>query len=303
MLSVEGLSGSRMEDSLLDVTSLSEGQVIRAIAYVQNCTVKTSKATLQPFVTFVLKDCHAVPIVARLFNPNNSMNLAQAFIRRPVKFKAEVQVFNGSYSLIIDGDVGVTVYSGEFDYPAFVGTYDVDLRNAAQICDKVLTDKYPFGMYAQLSVDFLGSGKVGAFAKIYDSALMNLLSLDGINGIEDSELLKVFFMTMHHYFHILSHYNKFGPLEKIKLLEEYNNVQCDDPNLRYILLDTLRSICENTKPLHLYANLIYNSIMQANKTLQLIEANNTLVAGANTQVYFTDLLGNSISGGVELLNY
>ena len=54
MLSVEGLSGSRMEDSLLDVTSLSEGQVIRAIAYVQNCTVKTSKATLQPFVTFVL---------------------------------------------------------------------------------------------------------------------------------------------------------------------------------------------------------------------------------------------------------
>ena len=43
--------------------------------------------------------------------------------------------------------------------------------------------------------------------------------------------------------------------------------------------------------------------MQANRTMQLLEANTLLVAGADTSVYFTDLLGNNISGGVELLKY
>ena len=55
--------------------------------------------------------------------------------------------------------------------------------------------------------------------------------------------------------------------------------------------------------LHVYAHIIYDALMQANRTMQLLEANTLLVAGADTSVYFTDLLGNNISGGVELLKY
>ena len=133
-------------------------------------------------------------------------------------------------------------------------------------------------------------------------ALSNLLFLENLPGVDLHDLLQCYFIAMQQYYIILVKFAKLGPLGKITLLDTYNDVHCDD-NIRYLVLDTLRSICENSKPLHVYAHIIYDALMQANRTMQLLEANTLLVAGADTSVYFTDLLGNNISGGVELLKY
>lgn len=304
MISASNLSGVSNTDgpALLDISCISDGQVLDCIAYVQSCNVKMSKLNT-PFVNFYLKDKNANVIVARMFDVSReSLEIVQAFNRRPVHLHAEVQVFGGSYSLIIDESLGISVYNGEFDYTSFVGKYAVDLSTAAIVYKKTMGADMPVEMYSQLSVDFLGSGRVGAFAKIYELALTDMLFLDGINGIDVDDLSKVFFITMHQYYLILSRYNTFGALERLKLVDEYNTVRCDDDH-RFIVIDTLRSICENTKPMHLYAHLIKNAVMRASKTLQLIEANCSLVPGASTQVYFNDLLGGSTAGGVELLKY
>lgn len=304
MISAEGLQGiqNAPEETLLDISCISDGQFLDCLAYVQSCNVKMSKIG-SPFVTFYLKDKNANMITARLFDASKeSLEIAQVFNRRPVHLHAEVQIYGGSYSLIIDESAGISVYNGDFDYSAFIGKYDVDLSTATTIYKSVMGSELPKEMYESLSVDFLGSGKVGAFAKIYDIALSNIMFLEGINGIDVRELTKVFFIVMHQYYLILNHYNTFGPLERLKLIEEYNNVHCDQ-DYQYVVLDTLRSLCENTKPLHLYSHVIKNAVSKANQTLQLIETNNTLVSGASTQVYFTDMLGNPVSGGVELLKY
>lgn len=277
--------------------------MIDCLAYVQSCNVKLTKVG-KPFATFYLKDKNANMITARLFDiSHDTAQMVQLFARRPVKLRAEVQIFGGSFSLIIDGDTGITVYNGDFDYASFVGSYEVSLDTAAIIYNKVMNDTMPVEMYSKLSVDFLGAGRVGAFAKIYDLALSNITFLEGLNGLDTKDLFKVFFVVMHNYYLILNHHNTFGSLEKLKLIDDYNAVRCDE-DLKFIVIDTLRSICENTKPMHLYAHLIKNAVMQANKTLQLVNANSVLVSAASTQVYYTDLLGNSANeGGVELLKY
>lgn len=294
---------TKKEDAaLLDISCISDGQILTCIAYVQSCNVKMSKVN-KPFINFYLKDKNANMIIARMFDVSKeSLDIVQLFNRRPVILRAEVQVFGGSYSLIIDETSGISAYNEEFDYSSFVGKYSVDLSTAAMVYKKVMGADMPVEMYTQLSVDFLGMGKVGAFAKIYELALTNILFLDGINNVNADEVAKVFFITMHHYYLILSRYNTFGPLERLKLTDEYGTVHCDD-DYRFIVIDALKSICENTKPMHLFAHLIKHAVMWASKTLQLVEANNSLVPGASTQVYFTDLLGGSSAGGVELLKY
>lgn len=302
MRSIDGLNETESVGiPLLDVSCISEGQKLDCLAFVQSCNVKTSRIG-KPFATFYLKDRNATMIAARLFDIGEAKNITSIFARHPVHVVAEVQVYNGSYSLVINGDQGITIYNGDFDYESFVGHYDVDLTEASMIYNRLTGKQLPVSMYTSVSIEFLGSGKVGAFAKIFDMALSNILFVDGVTGIEQDILLEVFFTVMHNYYLILHRYHMFGPLEKLMLHEEYSSVDCEKDK-RYIVIDTLRSLCENTKPLHLYSHIIFNAVTQANKTLQLVDANNSLVAGGTTRLYFTDMLGGSTNGGVELLKY
>lgn len=286
---------------LLDISCLSEGQNIECLAYVQSCYVKSSRIG-QPFASFVLKDCNARTIIARIFDIGENAQILQAFDKRPVHLFAQVQIYNGSYSLIINGDSGISVYNDKFDYASFIGRYHTNLEQLAPVYEAEMGSKMPIELYQNLRVDFLGGGKVGAFAKIYDIAMASVFFTDGITGVDIHDLSKIFFNVMHTYCLIIEKYNKFGELTKLMLYKEYAQVNYD-PDYDMQIVDTLRAMLENTKPLHLYSHIIVNAVQQANKMLQLIESNSTLVPGANTQVYFTDLLGNSMSGGVELLKY
>lgn len=302
MVSITSLQGAPNDVSLLDTSCICDGQAINCLAYVQSCSVKASKIG-QAFVTFYLKDKNANVIAARLFGiSDESAQKAQVFARRPVQIKGEVQVYNGSYSIVLDGEVGITIYTGEFDYSSFVGSFTVDLASTAAAYEKFMGKSMEISLYTNLSVDFLGNGKVGAFAKIFDIAFNNLLFYIDVSGINGKDLITTYFLVMQEYYLILVKYNKFGTLERLFLFKDYSNIHCDE-DYRYIVIDALKSICENSKPLHLYAHLIHDAVVQANRNLQLISANNTLVAGAGTQVYMTDMLGGNVSGGVELLKY
>lgn len=302
MVSINGINDASCDDiRMLDISCLSEGQHIDCLAYVQSCNVKTSRLG-KPFATFYLKDSHATIIAARLFDIGKGKDKVQVFARHPVRLTADVQVYNGAYSLVIDDEHGICIHNGDFDYESFIGKYPVDLHEASEVYSLIMKKEIPAGMYSSLAVDFLGSGKIGAFAMIYNMALSNLLFTTDIDSIDSDSLLTVFFTVMHQLYLILSRYNKFGSLERLMLHTEYSDIECDE-NYRYVITDALRSICENTKPLHLHAHIIKNAVMNAHKTLQMIETNNILVPGASTQMYFTDMLGNSINGGVELLKY
>lgn len=301
MISLNSLNENTCEIPLLDVSCLAEGQNIECLAYVQSCNVKSNRLG-QPFVTFYLKDRNAIVIAARLFDAGENAKFAQAFARHPVHLFAQVQIYNGSYSLIINGDSGISIYNGTFDYTRFIGQYEVDLSGAENIYTQVMGEAMPSELYVNLSVDFLGSGKVGAFAKIYDMALASISFIDNVPGINMTELYKVFFCVMHKYFLILERYNKIGPLERLKLYEEYSTVHFD-ANLDLQIVDTLRGLVENTKPLHLYSHIINGAVNQANKTLQLIENNSVLVPGTKMSLFLTDLFGERAIGGVDLFKY
>ena len=302
MLSAESLMGNTQEEQLLDISKISDGQVLNVIAYAMSCTVKTSRLG-QPFATFLLKDKNSNTIPARLFNVANGGEYSQLFARKPVRMRVEAQVYNGSLSLIIDGDKGVRVYNDDFDYAAFVGRYKVDLSTCAEIYRKLFDAEFPQATYERLSVDFLGSGCVGAFAKIMDVTLSDIMFMwDDADDVKKTELLKVFFISMHQLFLILTTYNSFGALQRILLSDAYAKINCDE-NLRLIVIDVLRSLCEGAKPLHLYSHIISSSVIRAHRMLQLCDSYATLVPGASSTIYFTDLLGGSVGGGVDLLKY
>ena len=302
MIRAESLTGNPSGPQMLDISKLQDGQVADVIAYAVSCNVKMSKIG-QPFATFLLKDKNSSVIPARLFNVEDGGELSQLFARKPIQLRVEAQIYNGSLSLIVDGETPVRVYNGDFDYASFVGSYSVDLTTCEAVYQQVVGGDFPKLSYEKLGVDFIGSGRIGAFAKIMDLTLSDIMFMyDYAERSEKDGILKIFFSCMHQLFIILTTYNTFGPLQRIMLADTYASVPGND-NQRYIVIDVLRCLCEGAKPLHLYSHIITSSILRAHHMLQLQDAYATMVPGAVNTIYFTDLLGGHTNGGVDLLKY
>lgn len=97
---------------------------------------------------------------------------------------------------------------------SFLGSYKVDLSAAATIYEKVIGSKLPEESYKNFTIDFLGNGRVGAFAKLFDMALSNLLFLENLPGVDLHDLLQCYFIAMQQYYIILVKFAKLGPLGK-----------------------------------------------------------------------------------------
>lgn len=292
---------------LLDISMLVEGEDVTCIAYAMRCTLGMSKMA-EGFATFYLKDVNANLITARLFKLEDFMNSGfkvAAFEGRAVEFTARVQEFNGSLNLVINGATGITIYTGDFDYARFIGKIDSDLSLVSKIYSGVFPDKaFPSTMYQTLAIDFLAFGKVGAFAKMYEIAFMNLSSTCDMVA-NNSELLTVFFDVMHSYYSVLVNITKYKKLGKLLLYQEYASAEakCEE-NIRLIVIDALHAILEGAKPMHLYAYLIAEAVKSATNTINLIHFYSTISLGSQSTCYLTDSLGEPThGGGVTLLKY
>lgn len=292
----------------LNFSNLVVGTEINCIAYVLFVELRVAK-TEKGFAAFYLKDKNAILVVARLFNVEDYMSsgtVAKAFEGHPVKFKARVQEYGGSITLVIDGHVGIELYTGDFDYKKFIGSVDADLDFAAALYNKLFEGmQLPVDLYKSYSVRFLAQGRLGAFAKLVEMSFMGVSAVSELPGVDESLLLKTFFVVVTEYYNILLIDYQKGCTARITLFESYKSIThfCDE-NISYIVIDTLQAMLEGKTPQHLYANIIFTNILNAMKTLTLVYGALTIPEGSSSKIFFTDFLGNSArDGGIHLCKF
>lgn len=302
MISLETIEGSQKEN-LLDVNLLKEGQVVNIIAYVLDCKIKIA-ATQSRYISLYLKDKNATVIRATMFDLDNSdysCMTASAFKGKIVNLTATVQEYYGSMTLLVDSSIGISLYTGQISMAPFIGKFDIDFTLENTMFEKLFPgESSSLELYKYLSIDFLCNGKVGAFAKMVDIAFGNLLVLP----LATEEMLKVFFRVVDRYYTVLFSYKDLHDLERLFLYKEYTALENScDKEYASIAVDTLSAVLGSTKPLHLYSHLIYNALLNAHHFLELCEYNNSMVLCSKNTVYQTNLLGDRMGSGIDLLKY
>lgn len=299
---------SKMSDTSvrnLNLDSLIVGEEVDCVAYVMSVDLRMAK-TEKGFAVFYLKDENANVVVARLFDVADYMNsgsTALAFEGKPIRFCAKVQEFGGSISLVINGAVGVTLYTGDFDYKRFIGTVSSDLAMAEQLYTKLFYgDQLPVALYQNFGIKFLAQGRIGAFARLLEITLGSVLSAAELPGVDLEKLAKVFFLVMKEYYSILITYETQGHLVRMLLYKNYAGVAAMCGDLSVFVIDTLQAMFEGKKPQSLYANIITEWLTSSLHMLNLVYGASTIPNGAKSRVFLTDFLGNQ-SGGVEVLKY
>lgn len=287
------------EDTIpyLDGTTLVEGAIGTAIAYVSNATTGMAK-TQSGFMTFYLKDVHANVITARLFDVKDfllSGLSAIAYKHNPVIVHYVVQSYGGRKSLILDGSPAIELYRGEFDFKPFVGSFDVDSSILASYAQKVLPNEdIPLSDYATASFDGIGEGRVGAYLKVCNMALAALCEFSDIDGLDVSELLKLFLLASKYYYRILkigTTYESMSDVKTFELLQEVGFTY-KDTEFYMPLVEVVQVLAKQTKPKCIYSHLIDKAFSNAIWSLNLALANSTLPLGAKVPY-----------GGVDLLKY
>ena len=151
---------------LLDMQHIPEMTTVERIAYVYDVSLGVSKLE-DGFVKFFLKDCNAAVTTAVMFNVEKffeSGMKASAFKGKPIRFKCMAQEFNGRLSLVIDGNYGVSIYDGPFEYERFIGKLDSDVVSVQDTAAEIAT----WNIKCVCSV----SGAVGNFKWLYISCIV-----------------------------------------------------------------------------------------------------------------------------------
>lgn len=290
-------SFEKKEDSLamLDVSSLTEFQEIHCVAYVHNGYTGMSKLN-QGFVTLILKDCNATVVRATLFNvaqfSKSGLTIA-AFKRKPVVIHATVQYFNNQISLVLSEMHEIELYTGEFEYSRFVGELEFDSKFIQSVGERVLGEEFEFPERMRTSsLDNIAQGRVGGFGKVYELALSNLWRMRNVPGVPFKELMWAFSHAMIEYFDSISSEQTIDFLDGLNsysVLEKINMKYRGNDN-RLLVIDTVRSLLGFEKPRHLVAHLIYRSVTEAIKEIELALTSINLPLGSRTKVGGEDLL-------------
>lgn len=271
----------------LNIKTFAEGIKMTAI-----CLVTKSSAGLTQygsgFFTFYVKDVNANVIAARLFNVDEFIKngfIAKSFENKPVTVVFRPQIFNGSWSLIVED---IVRYTGDFDYESFRGRVNAD--------SSVLDNKYylvnPDGSgynpaYKTEAFSNVCGGKCGGFFKLITSVAKNLENYTtSIPEISSKELYTVFFYTVEALYAKLKLSEEFELINQTELFNILTRIEakCVSDPMHSIIMDSCRAIIDFGTPQHIVSHLIINQIEQEMYALELIEKNNALAKGFSTTV-------------------
>lgn len=277
------------DDIFLDVSGLVDGLTYEKVALVVSANAGVARDS-SGFARFYLKDINSNVVCARLFNVKDFSacgTVLAGFKNRPVKLRFLAQRFNGSMSLIVDGDYGIKVYEGEFDRSRFVGRYQFDSDYVEHTAVRFgLPDNWKLPVeYKVASFQEIGQGRVGAFAKMVELCTRQLSGYPDLDGVDGKELFQAFFVTVECYYRLLKVKEVYGVLNDVKAFEVISgiNTMDYDKELKAIVLDSVRPLAEFGSPKHLYSHLINGAVSSAVANLGLVLCNNQLIIGATAK--------------------
>lgn len=286
------------ENKFLDLPLLTLGEEYDKVCYLHN-VVAGKDVTMSGFFRLYLKDIKGNIVVGRLFNVERFEDVGLdmlALKNKPVQIHFRVDEYNGSLSLNI---INIKLYTGMFDYASFIGKIDgiEDSFNFVEGAFKKFLNDNSYTLpssYKTESFRDICDGRCGAYTKILEITLMNLLAMNGIPGIDNKSLITVLNVVQKHYYKYLSDIQaldfitnsyKFQTVNKLKLLPERTNEVL-------VAEDVLGALIGLNKPESIHSLIIHNTIKEAIDKLNLACIYNTMIRGSVKEV-----------GGVRLLKY
>ena len=295
---VGGFNTDSVESGYLRFSDLVEGMAYSKIAYVLNSNAGISK-TNSGFAKFFLKDVDANVLSAYLFDVKDfvfsGLKISQ-FKGKAVRVNFVPQVFNGGYSLIIDGKTGIQEYTGEFDRKRFVGEIKYSTHTVMELGALVFGKEWelPPEYRAGIFVD-IGHGRAGAFLKMAEIAADTLVAYNTVFNKDDFiVLLKVFFAVLETEYKVLTCKQNSELLEDVSIFsvfESLNKKYREDVHFN-IILDAVKCVCGYGGGKSIYSHLVTGAVRQAKSGVDLVLVNNSLIVGAVAK-----------TGGVDLLKY
>lgn len=270
----------------LDISKLEELKSYTKVAFVHDAYASIDKIG-RGYITLVLKDCHSNLIYARLFDVEDFESCGikiDSLKRKPILLAFKTQIWNNSYSLVIQNVNGIKKYDGEFDFDSFVGRFEVDDSNI---------ECYGFDIYSEVwkvpykwkttSLATIGQGRINAFTYLFHSALSVLTSSLTIQEHLLNQVLRCYYESMQVYFNYLESNDKFDMYGELKIFRYLTDIQSKSfsESDKVIITDIVTSLCGMRKPKHLYAHLIVNAVKGAEHTLDLLLTNQTMTLGSS----------------------
>lgn len=295
---ISGFDTDNMDDKYLRLSDLVEGVPGSKAAYVLDSDARVSR-TNSGFAKFFLKDVDANVISAFLFDVKDfvfsGLKLSQ-FKGKAVMIHFVPQVFNGRYSLIINGKLGIEEYKGEFDRKRFVGEIKYFAGTVIKLGKQVFGEDWELpAEYKICSFDSVGQGKTGAFIKMLEIAANTLVGYKTmLDGSDFGVLLKVFFAVAEAEYKVLGCRQDTEVLEDVSVFAVFESLsrKYREDEYFHIILDAIKGVCGYGGGRSLYSHLVLNAIECAKHSIDLVLSNNTLITGAVASV-----------GDVELLKY
>lgn len=280
------------ENIYLDISTLEPARVYTKVAYVLDSKSGYTK-TESGFYTFYVKDINGNKITARIFNITDFINKGFDVVylkRKACKMTFTLQVWNGSYSLVL---TDIEPYSGALDHSKFLGSVD----RASEILtglEKFLTKifvgqglevKLPHE-YVSTSLSSLANGSCGGYLQLLNLVVNSITGFTTVHGIDNKELLKIFYFSQEHYFKHLKRREMFEivPSSELATLITEMNLQLQGQGVKDIVIDTVLALLEIDKPKHLYANIIYKIFRNNEQILSYIESYKLMPNGSTKRI-------------------
>ncbi len=251
--------------SHLRCDELSDGMVAQKIAYLLRVNRRVDRNGY-PYLVFAFKTADKVVLTGRKFKimENDSIGVQiLALNRTVVEVDFEVQIYNGTYSLIVRNIIPASKQEISCFFDSYLYADEV-FENLNLEALKLSAPTLSVA-FKTASVFRIHAGLAGGYLELLD-IVYHMISTR--KSKHTTELLVCFFNVVNPYFTYLSLIERLEFLPKREILEILHSVLVDNNDrLTSIVLDTLSALMNLGKPEHLYSHIIYNAFVFAEKQL------------------------------------
>lgn len=255
------------EKKYLLCSELTDGMVAERYAYLVRITRKLD-VNKNPFLTFFFRTKDQVTLIGHKFrveeNADTGINLL-TLNKMIVLVKFEVQVYNGSFSLLVKELVTKPQEDTGVFFESFTRAGEVfDKLN--QISASVGGTMLDFGI-RNASLFSIQYGISGGYVELLDIIQQILIAR---KTPHTDKLLKCLFSVANSYFLYLRLVEKIEFLPKKEILSLLQKVYIEDSeDLTSVAIDTLSALMGQGKPEHLYAHILVNAFNFALNQMRL----------------------------------
>lgn len=287
-----------LEKVIQNTKDLDLNDLVENDEYVRRALVVGHKSGVtaleKGFFTFYLKDRNGNLIAGRSFDVKNFIESgfdAASFKNKLVTIDFKAQIFNGSWSLIVNS---IKIADDQSGYENFVGKIEVGgVEFVEKLFTTILGRNYQIPVnYLTESVTSVGQGKSGGIGLLFVLSSKILANYRSLPTVDAKVLFEIFDVAFRKYCTYLKMKDELDVISNSVIIDLLTSVRNQFSDNVELAIDCTASLMGLTQPQHLYSHLICSTVTNTLRIMDLASKNSTLPLGSN-----------AFYKGVNLLRY